>query len=105
MPMRRRTRSAISTGCCSASAGGLADTGIHHRRWDLAEARRRLEALHGEPAYFAPFDADLQRIRAEPGIRAAEALTALTLSDFASNRATTRRALVDGRVPTRLLRG
>lgn len=62
----------------------LADLGIHGRGWTLAEARARLEAWQGEPAYFAPFDADLARIAAEPGVRAAEALAWLTLADRAA---------------------
>ncbi len=77
---------------------GLADTGIHHRDWTLAEARRRLDELQGEPAYFAPFDTDLQRIAAEPAIRAAEAMTWLMLADLP-----VRPALVNGRLPKSLL--
>ena len=62
----------------------LVDIGIHLRGWTLAEARAKLVAWQGEPAYFAPFDADLARIAVEPGIRAAEALAWLALADRAA---------------------
>lgn len=89
---------------------GLADTGIHHRRWSVAEARRRLEDLQGEPAYFAAFDTDLRRICAEPAVRAVEAMTWLALADRARERtpaglrAMHQTVLADGRKPMRLLR-
>lgn len=61
---------------------GIADTGIHHARWSVDEALGRLRDVQGEPAYFAPFDSDVERIVREPGIRAAEALTWLCLDDL-----------------------
>ncbi|AQR72345.1 DUF885 family protein [Sphingomonas sp. LM7] len=60
---------------------GLIDTGIHHRRWSIAEARAQLDRLQGVPAYFASFEQDLDRIAGEPAIRAAEALVWLELAD------------------------
>ena len=60
---------------------GLVDLGIHLCGWSLADARARLTGWQGEPAYFAPFDADLQRIAVEPGVRAAEALAWLGIAD------------------------
>lgn len=59
------------------------DLGIHRHGWLLAEARARLVAWQGEPAYFAPFDTDLARIAVEPGARAAEALAWLGIADRA----------------------
>jgi uncharacterized protein (DUF885 family) len=61
---------------------GLADTGIHHARWSIGEALDRLYAVQGEPAYFAPFESDVDRICLDPGIRAAEALVWLRLEDL-----------------------
>lgn len=63
------------------AARALADLGIHLHGWTLAEARARLVAWQGEPAYFAAFDTDLARIAIEPGVRAAEALMWLALAD------------------------
>lgn len=61
---------------------GLADTGIHHARWSRDDALARLQEVQGEPAYFAPFAHDVDRICRDPGIRAAEALTWLRLADL-----------------------
>jgi uncharacterized protein (DUF885 family) len=60
---------------------GLIDTGIHHRRWSVAEARAQLDSLQGVPAYFASFEQDLNRVTGEPAVRAAEALIWLELAD------------------------
>lgn len=60
---------------------GLVDTGIHHRRWSAVRARAELDRLQGVPAYFAPFDMDLDRILGDPAVRAAEALVWLGLAD------------------------
>lgn len=60
---------------------GLIDTGIHHRRWSVTEARAQLERLQGVPVYFASFEQDLDRITGEPAVRAAEALIWLELAD------------------------
>lgn len=92
-------------------ARGLADTGIHHRRWSAAYARQRVETVQGEAAYFAAFDSDIDRIVREPGIRAGEALIWLGLADLAGAarsvaalRRIHERILVDGRKPMRMLR-
>jgi uncharacterized protein (DUF885 family) len=61
---------------------GIVDTGIHYERWSLAKAHETLRQTQGEPAYFAPFATDIDRIALEPGIRAAEALTWLRLVDL-----------------------
>ena len=58
---------------------GLADTGIHHAGWSRAQALQTLRLTQGLAAYFAPFEADVDRIMAEPAIRAAEALVWLRL--------------------------
>jgi uncharacterized protein (DUF885 family) len=91
-------------------ARGLADTGIHHRRWSVEQARAEVEAIQGVPAYFAAFETDIERIAREPGLRAAEALAWLGLADLAAAQpsAATRRQLHqrilrDGRKPLRLL--
>jgi uncharacterized protein (DUF885 family) len=60
----------------------IADTGIHHARWSIGEALDRLDEVQGEPAYFAPFESDVDRICLDPGIRAAEALVWLRLEDL-----------------------
>ncbi len=59
------------------------DLGIHLQGWSVAQARDRLEEWQGEPAYFAPFESDLERIAAEPAIRTAEAIAWLTIADKA----------------------
>ncbi|HEU4959432.1 MAG TPA: DUF885 family protein [Sphingomonas sp.] len=61
---------------------GIVDTGIHYARWSLAKAQETLRETQGEPAYFAPFSIDIDRVALEPGIRAAEALTWLRLADL-----------------------
>jgi uncharacterized protein (DUF885 family) len=58
---------------------GLIDTGIHHRRWSASKARKTLEEVQGEPAYFADFASDIDRVIRDPGLRAAEALTWIRL--------------------------
>lgn len=63
-----------------------ADLGIHLDGWSVEQAGARLEEWQGEPAYFAPFDADLPRIAAEPATRTAEALSWLAIADVAHNR-------------------
>jgi uncharacterized protein (DUF885 family) len=61
---------------------GLVDTGIHYGRWSRSKALETLRGIQGEPAYFAPFPTDIDRIAREPGNRAAEALVWLRLVDF-----------------------
>ena len=91
-------------------ARGLADTGIHHRRWSVEQARAKIETCLGVPVYFAAFDPDVARIAQEPGNRTAEALAWLWLADLAETqrapaalRALHQRVLVDGRKPMRML--
>ncbi|MGK6355825.1 DUF885 family protein [Sphingomonas sp. DT-207] len=91
-------------------ARGLADTGIHLHRWSIERARAEVEAVQGVPAYFAAFEPDIERIAREPGLRAAEALTWLSLADLvaaqpssATRRQLHQRILRDGRKPLRLL--
>jgi len=59
----------------------LIDTGIHAERWSVREARDMLEKMQGEPAFFATFDQDIQRVCLEPGARVGEALAWLALAD------------------------
>jgi uncharacterized protein (DUF885 family) len=87
----------------------LVDTGIHHRRWSLAQARAEMDRLQGVPAYFAAFEQDLERIAAEPAVRAAEALIWLGIADRtrgrrgAALRRIHRQILTGGRKPLDLL--
>lgn len=60
----------------------IVDTGIHHARWSREQALDTLRSVQGEPAFFAPFESDIDRICLNPGIRAAEALTWLRLEDL-----------------------
>ena len=82
----------------------LADLAIHGDGLPVEAARARLVAWQGEPAYFAPFDADLARIVKEPMTRAAEMLSALAIEDGARGRTGQRLAryhhmvLADGRM-------
>jgi uncharacterized protein (DUF885 family) len=57
------------------------DTGVHSERWSIREARETLERMQGEPAFFATFDQDIQRVCLEPGARVGEALAWLALAD------------------------
>ena len=59
----------------------LIDTGVHSERWSLSKARETLERMQGEPAFFATFEQDIQRVCLEPGARVGEALAWLALSD------------------------
>ena len=64
----------------------LVDLAIHVDHLSVAEARARLVAWQGEPACFAPFDMDLDRIVKEPMTRAAEMLGSVALEDGARGR-------------------
>ena len=64
----------------------LVDLAIHVDHLPVAYARKRVVAWQGEPAYFAPFDYDLDRIAKEPMTRAAEMLAALAIEDGARGR-------------------
>lgn len=85
-------------------ARARADIGIHVHGWSIEAARAKLIAWMGEPAYFAPFEADLARIATEPATRTAEMLFALAIEDGARGKSgAARRAfhqamLVDGRM-------
>lgn len=59
----------------------LADIGMHLDGWSRDAAEARLIAWQGEPAYFAPFAADLDRIAGDPGTRVAEAMAWLAIAD------------------------
>jgi hypothetical protein len=84
----------------------IVDLGIHLRGWTVAQARGALVAWQGEPAYFAPFDMELDRIALEPGSRAGEALAWLAIADAlrgtagATRIARHRAILFDGRKRT-----
>lgn len=65
---------------------GLIDTGIHHGRWSASKALETLEDVQGEPAYFATFATDIDRVIREPGLRAAEALTWVRLTQLHRSR-------------------
>ncbi|WP_066809310.1 DUF885 family protein [Sphingomonas asaccharolytica] len=80
------------------------DTGVHGERWSIREARETLERMQGEPAFFATFDQDIQRVCLEPGARVGEALAWLALADRCGRGAATdlprrhRAAIADGRL-------
>lgn len=81
----------------------LADLGIHLHGWSLDTALAHWRETMGEPAYFAPFRADLDRIVLEPATRAAEAATWLAIEDLSRGRAPIpfhRALLVHGRART-----
>lgn len=85
----------------------LADLGIHQGGWSLDKALGFWRQTLGEPAYFAPFAADLDRIVLEPGSRAAEAATWLAIEDIARGRPPLpfhQALLAHGRMRTDLLR-
>ena len=62
-------------------ARALVDLGIHLHGLSIDQARERLIAWQGEPAYFAPFDVELARIPLEPATRVAEAIAWLAIAD------------------------
>jgi len=79
----------------------LADIGIHLHGWPPADTLKRLVAWQGEPAYFAPFATELDRIAVEPASRLAEAAVWLALADrmrgfTGAARIARHRALLDG---------
>ncbi|WP_333572184.1 DUF885 family protein [Sphingomonas sp.] len=86
----------------------LADLNIHLHGWSIDEALAFWRENMGEPAYFAPFDSDLDRIVLEPATRAAEAASWLAIEDLARGRAPRpfhRALLQHGRMRTDMLRG
>lgn len=60
-----------------------ADLGLHLDGWSRADVLGDWQEVLGEPAYFAPFAADLDRIQREPATRAAEAAAWLAIEDAA----------------------
>jgi len=82
----------------------IVDTGVHSERWSVREARETLERMQGEPAFFATFDQDIQRVCLEPGARVGEALAWLALADRCGRGAAAglprrhRAAIADGRL-------
>jgi uncharacterized protein (DUF885 family) len=82
----------------------IIDTGVHSERWSIREARETLERMQGEPAFFATFDQDIQRVCLEPGARVGEALAWLALADRCGHGAAAglprrhRAAIADGRL-------
>jgi uncharacterized protein (DUF885 family) len=82
----------------------IIDTGVHSERWSVREARETLERMQGEPAFFATFDQDIQRVCLEPGTRVGEALAWLALADRCGRGGATglprrhRAAIADGRL-------
>ncbi len=65
----------------------LADLGVHLQGWRPAHALHVWRETLGEPAYFAAFGLDLDRIVLEPAVRAAEAASWLAIEDLARGRA------------------
>lgn len=59
----------------------LIDTGIHAERWTIRDARATLDRMQGEPAFFATFDQDIERVCLEPATRVGEALAWLALTE------------------------
>lgn len=55
----------------------LVDTGVHHAGWTRERALALLPELQGDPAVFAPFAQDVERICLEPGAAAGQGLAAL----------------------------
>jgi uncharacterized protein (DUF885 family) len=84
----------------------LIDLHVHLSGWTTHRSIEQWIAWQGEAAYFAPFQLDVKRIAAEPGLRAAEALAWLAMDDLARRDATAFRrvALRHGRMRIDLLR-
>jgi len=55
------------------------DTGVHVMGWSVSQATEFAMALQGDAMIFAPFGQDIERIRQNPGGRAAEAMTWLAI--------------------------
>ncbi len=55
------------------------DTGVHIMGWSVSQAAEFAATLQGDAMIFAPFGQDIERIRQNPGGRAAEAMTWLAL--------------------------
>lgn len=61
----------------------IVDFGIHLDGWSDDRARAFFDEQLGPPAYFAPYDVELKRTRAEPSNRTADALAWLAIADLA----------------------
>lgn len=61
----------------------IVDIGLHLDDWSDDRARAFFDEQLGPPAYFAPYDVELKRTRAEPANRAADALAWLAIADLA----------------------
>ncbi|MGV3480692.1 MAG: DUF885 family protein [Sphingobium sp.] len=57
------------------------DTGVHIMGWSVSQAVDFVAELQGDAMIFAPFERDIERIRQNPGGRAAEAMTWLALAE------------------------
>lgn len=82
-----------------------ADLGMHLDGWTPTATLSRWRDWMGEPAYFAPFAADLDRILAEPAVRAGEAAVWLAIASLAQGRRPApfhRALLLAGRARTEL---
>jgi uncharacterized protein (DUF885 family) len=55
------------------------DTGVHVMGWSVSQATEFAMALQGDAMIFAPYGQDIERIRQNPGGRAAEAMTWLAI--------------------------
>lgn len=88
-------------------ARALADLGLHVEGWSPTMVLNNWREWMGEPAYFAPFATDLDRIVREPATRAGEAAMWLAIEDLARSRSAIafhRHVLAHGRMRTDLLR-
>lgn len=88
----------------------LIDTGIHDLGWSRGQALAFLRDLQGDPVIFAPFEKDVDRVFAEPGLFASQALNWLGIVDLRGGRSPARqlqafhdRILRDGAAPITLL--
>jgi len=88
----------------------LIDTGTNHLGWPRDQALAFLRECQGDPVIFAPFEKDVDRAVAEPGMLAGQALTWLGIVDLRADRTCGAqlhlfhdRLLVDGAVPLALL--
>jgi uncharacterized protein (DUF885 family) len=60
----------------------VADTGIHAMRWSRERAVSELRGIQGDPVAFVTIEDDVDRICAQPGAAAAQALAARELSEL-----------------------
>lgn len=55
------------------------DTGIHVMRWSREQAIAQMRALQGESIAFVSIEEDVTRFAAQPGVAAAQGLSALRI--------------------------